>query len=89
MTPRCGPGKVLCVLAVTQVAPSRQGSWNWPPRIRPSTWAPSYRMGMPFSRHTSASSRTGSGNRMRLFPSTISRGAVRSISSRLLGTSTW
>ena len=38
MTPPCGPGKVLWVEEVIKSAPSRRGSWNSPPAIKPRTW---------------------------------------------------
>ena len=51
-------------LPVSTAAPSRSGSWNWPPAISPSWWAPSKKTLPPHSLAISAISRTGSGNRV-------------------------
>ena len=41
ITPDCGPRERLARAAGETSAPSRSGSWNWPPAIRPSWCAPS------------------------------------------------
>ncbi len=61
ITPDCGPENVLPALPVITAAPSRSGSWNWPPAISPSWWAPSKKTLPPHSLAMSAISRDWEG----------------------------
>src|SRR2546422_840029 len=67
--------------------PPWRGSWNCPPAMRPSTWAPSYQTVQPASWNASRKSAKGVGNRKTLCPNAATFGFTSLISVAVPSTS--